>query len=155
MRQPVRSMPINTEVKEDSMAYVQNVLRQSGYSPKAIQLYTNKVNVGETADAAICCGYTGPCGDTMEICLDIDANIIQDAKFQAIGCEGAFICGSAVTELIKGKTVTQAEGLGKEQIIEYLEELPEEKYDCACLSIQALRRTLEEFRKRQTAKEKL
>jgi nitrogen fixation NifU-like protein len=136
------------------MAYVQNLLRQSGYSQKAIQLYLNKVNVAEKNDAAICCGYTGPCGDTVEMFLDIDANIIQDATFQAIGCEGAFICGSAITELIKGKTIMQAEEIEKEQVIDYLEELPDEKHDCACLSIRTLRKTLEEFKKRTLTKEK-
>jgi nitrogen fixation NifU-like protein len=137
------------------MAYVQNLLRQSGYSQKAIQLYINKINVGENTDATICFGYTGPCGDTMEMFLDIDSNIIRDAKFQAIGCEGAFICGSAITELIKGKTIRQAEGIEKEQVIHYLEELPEDKYDCVCLSIRTLRKTLEEFEKHRLSKEKL
>jgi NifU-like protein involved in Fe-S cluster formation len=132
------------------MACVENVLRESGYSSKAIDLYLNKVNVGTCDDANICFGYTGPCGDTMEIFLYVDPNRIRDAKFQAIGCEGAFICGSAVTEMIKGMTVDQAENIEKDQVIAYLGGLPEEKYDCACLAVRTLRETLQKFKKHQS-----
>lgn len=137
------------------MACVENVLRESGYSSKAIDLYLNKVNVGTCDDANVCFGYTGPCGDTMEIFLHVDARRIRDATFQAIGCEGAFICGSAITEMIKGMTLNQAESIEKKQVIAYLEGLPEEKYDCACLAVKTLRKTLEELKKNQSQKEKL
>jgi len=131
------------------MTCVENVLRESGYSSKAIDLYLNKVNVGTCDDANICFGYTGPCGDTMEIFLQVDANAnrIHDAKFQAIGCEGAFICGSAITEIIKGYTVRQAESIESDRVIEYLGGLPEEKYDCVCLALRTLKKALEKFKK--------
>jgi nitrogen fixation NifU-like protein len=132
------------------MACVENVLRESGYSSKAIDLYLNKVNVGTCNDANVCFGYTGPCGDTMELFLKVDSNTIQDAKFQAIGCEGAFICGSAITEIIKGATLEQAENLEKDRVIEYLGGLPEEKHDCACLAVRTLRETLQKFKKSQS-----
>ena len=132
------------------MACVENVLRESGYSSKATDLYLNKVNVGTCDDANVCFGYTGPCGDTMELFLKIDSNIIQDAKFQAIGCEGAFICCSAITEIIKGTTLEQAENLEKDRVIEYLGGLPEEKHDCACLAVRTLRETLQKFKKSQS-----
>ena len=128
------------------MAYVANLLRQSGYSEKAIELYLNKVNVGAVNDASIFFAYTGHCGDTMELSLQVDGNVIQDAKFQAIGCAGAFAAGSAVTEMITGKTVEQAESIKQEQVITYLGGLPEEKHDCACLAVRTLQKTLEAFK---------
>jgi nitrogen fixation NifU-like protein len=106
----------------------------------------NKVNVDICDDADISFGYTGPCGDTLELFLKVDGHLIHDAKFQAIGCEGAFICGSAITEMITGHTVEQAANIEKEQVIEYLEGLPEDKHDCACLAIKTLLKTLNEFR---------
>jgi NifU-like protein involved in Fe-S cluster formation len=133
------------------MSSVKDRLRRSGYSDKAIELYLNKVNVGRCDEANICCGYTGPCGDTMEFFLQIAGERIRDANFQALGCEGAFICGSALTEPIKGKTLTQAEGVEPEQLIDYLEKIPEDKYDCVCLSLRTLSHTLKEFKKRQRA----
>jgi nitrogen fixation NifU-like protein len=135
------------------MSYVEQLLRNSGYSTKAIEFYLNKVNVGTCDDADICCGYTGPCGDTMEFFLKIDSNNIQDAKFQALGCEGAFICGSAVTEMVKGMPLSQAERLEQDQVIAYLNGMPEGKHDCVCLSVRTLRKTLEEFKKNQSQKE--
>lgn len=132
------------------MACVENVLKKSGYSSKAIKLYLNKVNVGTCDDANVCFGYTGPCGDTMELFLKIDSNIIQDAKFQAIGCEGAFICGSAITEMITGMTLEQTENIENDWVIAYLGGIPEEKYDCACLAVRTLRETLQKFKKNQS-----
>lgn len=129
------------------MAYVENLLRQSGYSDRAIELYTKKVNVGEIDESSICFAYTGPCGDTMELSLKVDSNIIQDARFQAIGCAGAFASGSAITEMIKGKTLEHAEGINQKQVINYLGGLPEEKHDCACLAVRTLQKTLEAFKK--------
>ena len=95
-------------------------------------------------------GYTGPCGNTMELFLKVNAHTIQDAKFQSIGCEGAFICGSAIIEMIKGTYVKDAEQIEQTQMIEYIGGLPEEKHDCARLAVITLRKTLEEFREHQT-----
>lgn len=131
------------------MTYVEKVLETSGYSDKAIEFYMNRVNVGICDDANVSFGYTGPCGDTMELFLKVDGYLIQDAKFQAIGCEGAFICGSAITEMIKGHTIEHAAKIEKDQIIEYLEGLPEAKYDCACLAVKTLLKTLKELREHQ------
>ena len=127
------------------MAYVEKVLRASGYSNKAIEFYMNKVNVGICDDANVSFGYTGPCGDTMELFLKVDTHTIQNAKFQAVGCEGAFICGSAITEMITGHTIEHAANIETDQVIEYLEGLPENKHDCACLAIKTLLKTLKEF----------
>lgn len=129
------------------MTFVERVLKKSGYSNKAIELYLNKVNVETCDDADICLGYTGPCGDTMEFFLKIDAKRITDAKFQALGCEGAFISGSAVTEMIKNQTLEHAENLEEKQVIEYLNGIPEEKHDCVCLAVKTLQKTIEAFRK--------
>jgi nitrogen fixation NifU-like protein len=136
------------------MAYVEKVLRTSGYSNKAIGFYINKVNLGICDDADVSFGYTGPCGDTMELFLKVEGHRIQDAKFQAIGCEGALICGSAITKMITGGTVEQAANIEKDQIIEYLEGLPEAKHDCACLAITTLLKTLQEFREHHTHKKR-
>ncbi len=129
------------------MAYVESLLRQSGYSEKAIELYINKVNVGEIPESSICFAYTGHCGDTMEISLDVDADTIRDARFQAIGCAGAFASGSAVTEMVKQKTLKHAREIDQEQVLAYLEGLPEEKHDCALLAVRTLHKTLQAFEK--------
>jgi nitrogen fixation NifU-like protein len=68
------------------MGEVRELLEKSGYSSKAIEYYLNKVNVGRVENPSVHLAYTGPCGDTMEVYLRIESNVIKDARFQAIGC---------------------------------------------------------------------
>ena len=101
---------------------IKNLLKISGYSTMAIKYFLEKVNVGKIDDPDAYFVYTGPCGDTMEIFLAIEpeSKVIKEAKFQAIGCAGAFASGSAITEMIKGKTVEQAEKIEEEDVIDWL-----------------------------------
>jgi len=88
---------------------VKKLLEKPGYSEKAIGYYLKKVNVGSIENPSAKEAYTGPCGDTLEVYLKIESNVIKDAKFQAIGCAGAFASGSALMEIIKGKALDEAE----------------------------------------------
>jgi nitrogen fixation NifU-like protein len=74
------------------------LLKNAGYSNNAIELYANNVNVGAIENADVTLPYTGPCGDTCKIFLKInDQNVIEDAKFQYLGCPASAACGSIVT----------------------------------------------------------
>ena len=124
------------------MSEVVDLLKKSGYSNKAIEYYIKKVNVGEIKDPSVRFAYTGPCGDTMEVFLKIESNVIKDAKFRAIGCAGAFTSGSALMELIKGKTLEQAEKVEEEDIINHLGGIPKQKIHCACLAKRTLQKAI-------------
>ena len=124
-----------------------NLLSKSGYSNRAIHYFMNKVNVGEVEKPSVSFAYTGPCGDTMQIQLKINSGRITDAKFQAIGCAGAYTSGSALTEMIKGKTLEQAEKIGEEEIINHLGGIPAPKIHCVCLARRTLERAIEQYRK--------
>ena len=80
------------------------------YTDKVKELYKNPQNVGiiEDADAV---GEEGSivCGDALTIYLKIKDNIITDAKFQTFGCGSAIASSSALTEMIKGKTIEEAQ----------------------------------------------
>ena len=132
------------------MSKIVELLKSSGYSSRAIEYYLNKVDVGVIETPSIHFAYTGPCNDTMEVFLKIESNIIKDAKFLAVGCAGAFASGSALMELIKGKTLEEAKKIDEEDIIEYLGRLPKPKIHCACLAKRTLRKTLEQYRKMGT-----
>lgn len=131
------------------MSEVIELLKKSGYPSKAIEYYVGKVNVGEIEDPSVHVAYTGPCGDTMEIFLKIESNVIKDAKFRAIGCAGAFASGSALMEMIRGKTLEQAETIDEEDIINHLGGLPKQKFHCACLAKRTLRKAIGRYRKKQ------
>jgi NifU-like protein involved in Fe-S cluster formation len=122
------------------------LLKKSGYSDKAIKYYIDKINVGDIKDSDAHFAYTGPCGDTMEIFLTIKDDKIEDAKFQAIGCAGAFSSGSALTEMIKGKTLEQALKFDEMDIMDYLGEIPEQKIHCAILTVRTLEKVIRQYR---------
>jgi len=131
------------------MSEVIDLLKKSGYSDKAIEYYMNKVNVGEIEDHNTHFTYTGPCGDTMAMFLKIESGVIKDAKFQAIGCAGAFASGSALTGMIKEKTLEEAERLDERDIVNHLGAIPEPKIHCACLAKRTLGFAIEDYRQRR------
>ena len=124
------------------------LLRKAGYPEKAIDYYIRKLNVGVIEGAEAVDSFTGLCGDSMKVYLKVDESIIEDAKFQAIGCAGAFSSGSALTEMIKGKTLKEAEKITEHDLIKHLEGLPGPKLHCARLAVDALRKSIESYMKR-------
>ncbi|HID19651.1 MAG TPA: iron-sulfur cluster assembly scaffold protein [Methanophagales archaeon] len=130
------------------MSEMQDLLKESGYSDKAIEYYQNKVNVGELTKPDAHAIYTGPCGDTMEFFLNIEDGVIKEATFQAIGCAGAFSSGSALTEMIMGMTVEEAEKIDEEKIIDYLGGIPTQKVHCTCLSKRTLQKAIKDYKER-------
>jgi len=123
------------------------LLRKAGYSEKAIDYYIRKLNVGVIEGAEAVDSYTGLCGDSMKVYLKVEEGVIKDAKFQAIGCAGAFASGSALTEMVKGKTLKEAEKITEQDLIKDLEELPGPKLHCARLAVDALRKSIESYTK--------
>ena len=125
---------------------MENLLKESGYSQKAIEYYLGKVNVGIVEDPSVEVSYTGECGDSMRLSLKIDDEmIIQDAKFKAIGCAGAFSASSALTEMIKGKSVIQARKIREDDIIEHLGGVPAHKTDCIRLARRSFEKTIQKY----------
>ena len=79
------------------------LLIKAGYSEKAIDYYLTKLNVGTIEGAEAAESHVGFCDDSMKVYLKVEERIIKDAKFQAVGCAGAFASGSALMEMVKGK----------------------------------------------------
>jgi len=132
------------------MSEFRKLLKKSGYSSKAIEYYLNKVNVGRIENPSVHLAYTGICGDTVEIYLKIESNVIKESKFQAIGCAGAFSSGSALMEMVKGKTLEEAEKITEEDVINFLGGIPKQKFHCACLAKRTLQRAIDKYRKTKT-----
>jgi nitrogen fixation NifU-like protein len=121
---------VSDQLTEEKM----ELLKDAGYSKNAIELYANKVNVGAIENADVTLSYTDPCGDTCKIFLKInDQNVIEDAKFQYLGCPASAACGSIVTQISKGKTLREAERITEEEVIEKLGGLPGDECHCAIL----------------------
>jgi NifU-like protein involved in Fe-S cluster formation len=135
------------------MSRIAELMRRSGYSAKAIEYYLNKKNVGVIETPSVHAAYTGPCGDTLEVYLAVESDVITDAKFQAIGCAGAFSSGSAMMEIIKGKTVEEAREVTEGDIIDFLGGLPQQKFHCTCLANRTLQMALRKYEKKRESKD--
>jgi nitrogen fixation NifU-like protein len=127
---------------------VAELLRKAGYPKKAIDYYMKKLNVGAIEGAEAVDSFTGLCGDSMRMYLKIENDMIKDAKFQAIGCAGAFASGSALTKMLKGKTLKEAKKITEHDIINDLKGLPGPKIHCARLAVDSLRKSIESYMKR-------
>ena len=117
------------------------------YSEKVMDHFTNPRNVGELENVSGV-GTVGnaKCGDIMRIFLDIDENqVIQDVKFKTFGCGAAVATSSMATELVKGKTVTEAMEVTNKAVMEALDGLPPVKVHCSLLAEQAIQAALWDY----------
>ena len=123
------------------------------YNEKVIEVFSNPKNVGviENADGVGTVG-NATCGDIMKIYLKIDNGIITDAKFQTFGCAAAIATSSTATEMIKGKTVEEAEKLTNAAVVESLGGLPAQKMHCSVLAEEAIAEAIKDYRSRQAKK---
>jgi nitrogen fixation NifU-like protein len=121
---------------------------ESGYSRKAIQFYVNNVNVGKIENPTVVTTFLGPCGDLIKLYLKIsEKTVIEDAKFYYLGCPGSASSASAMTTLLKGKTINQAKKITEDAILAELGALPKSKRDCTTLSIKTLYKAIAEYEK--------
>lgn len=116
------------------------------YTPTVMDHFTNPRNVGEIADADGV-GEVGnaKCGDIMKIYLKIDGNIILDVKFETFGCGSAIASSSMATELIKGKTITEALAVTNKQVVDALGGLPAHKLHCSVLAEEAIKAAIKDY----------
>jgi len=119
------------------------------YSEKVIDHFMNPRNVGEIEDADGV-GQVGnaKCGDIMKMYLKIEDGVIVDAKFKTFGCGAAVATSSMATELIKGKTIKEAEMITNKAVMEALDGLPPAKVHCSVLAEEAIAAALQDYRAR-------
>ncbi|MBI4188620.1 MAG: Fe-S cluster assembly scaffold protein NifU [Chloroflexi bacterium] len=108
--------------------------------------FRNPRNVGdmENPDGI---GHVGNpvCGDIMELYLKIKDSIIVDAKFKTFGCGAAIATSSMVTEMVKGKTISEALEISNRAVAEALGGLPPIKMHCSVLAEEALKSAIDDY----------
>lgn len=116
------------------------------YTKKVMDHFTNPRNMGEIKDASGV-GTVGnaKCGDIMRIFLDIEDEIIKDVKFKTFGCGAAVATSSMATELIIGKTVTEALLVTNKAVMDALDGLPKAKVHCSLLAEEAIHAALWDY----------
>ena len=117
------------------------------YSEKVMDHFQNPRNVGKIEDADGV-GEVGnaKCGDIMKMYLKIDENqVITDCRFNTFGCGSAIATSSMATEMIKGKTVSEAMELSNQAVVDALDGLPAHKIHCSVLAEEAVKAAVKDY----------
>src|ERR1700685_2073441 len=133
------------------------ILRRSkimAYSDKVLDHYSNPRNVGslDKNSTEVGTGLVGApeCGDVMKLQIKVNpqTNVIEDAKFKTFGCGSAIASSSLATEWVKGKTVEEALAIKNTDIVRELS-LPPVKIHCSVLAEHAIKAALSDWKKKQ------
>lgn len=128
------------------------------YSDKVLEHYNNPKNVGtlDKASEDVGTGLVGApeCGDVMRLQIKVnpETQIIEDAKFKTFGCGSAIASSSLATEWVKGKTVDAAMEIQNTDIVKELA-LPPVKIHCSVLAEDAIRAAIADWKKKQEKKD--
>ena len=128
------------------------------YSDKVVDHYNNPRNVGtmDKSAAEVGTGLVGApeCGDVMRLQIRVnpETNVIEDAKFKTFGCGSAIASSSLATEWVKGKTIDEAMAITNTDIVKELA-LPPVKIHCSVLAEDAIRAAIGDWKKKNNVAE--
>ncbi len=119
------------------------------YGEKVIDHFQNPRNLGRLDDPDGVGEYGDPgCGDTFWVYIKVEGGRIDDIRFQVYGCPSAVACGSALTEMAKGRTLDDALRIRNEDVLRALGGLPDPKEHCSNLGAEALHRAVYDYLRR-------
>jgi len=119
---------------------------RSLYSEKVMEHFSNPRNVGEM-ESPDGIGHVGNpvCGDIMELYIRVNGDTIVDARFKTFGCGAAIATSSMVTEMVKGKSISEALEISNQAVAEALDGLPPVKMHCSALAEEALKLAIDDY----------
>jgi len=117
------------------------------YSKKVIEHFRNPHNYGSIKNPDGVGKVGNPvCGDEMYLYIKVGkGKIIEDVRFETIGCAAAIATSSIVTDLVKGKTLKEAMKIGSKKIVDSLGGLPPIKIHCSLLGVDALSEAIYDY----------
>ena len=118
------------------------------YSPKVIEHFQNPHNYGKITNADGV-GEVGNivCGDVMKLYIKVRDNVIKDIKYETFGCAAAIATSSVVTDLAKGKKISEALKMTNHSVLKELGGLPPIKIHCSLLAVDALNEAIYDYYK--------
>jgi nitrogen fixation NifU-like protein len=134
------------------------------YSQKVVNRFKNVLNdpkghgVGrfDPKDSNVATGMTGApsCGDVMKLDLKIDpeTDTILDVKFKTYGCGSAIASSTMFVEMLKGKTIEQAQQIKDKDIANALE-LPPIKIHCSVLAEESIKEAIENWDEKKATRQ--
>ena len=118
------------------------------YSEKVLDHYNHPRNVGsmDKSSSRVGTGIVGApeCGDVMKLQIEVEGDMIVDAKFKTFGCGSAIASSSLATEWLKGKTLGEAGKIDNVRIVEELS-LPPVKIHCSVLAEDAIKAAIKDY----------
>jgi nitrogen fixation protein NifU and related proteins len=116
------------------------------YSPQVLDHFEHPRNVGEVADPDASVQMENPvCGDVLKLTLKLAGGRVEEIRFLAKGCVPSIACGSALTELTRGRTVAEARELGGEELVRKIGGLPAASSHASHLALDALAAALNQL----------
>ncbi|MDM8548860.1 Fe-S cluster assembly scaffold protein NifU [Desulfobacterales bacterium HSG2] len=120
------------------------------YSEKVMDHFSNPRNVGEIEDADGVGEVGNPvCGDMMAFYIKVRDDKLDQVKFKTFGCVAAIAVSSMVSEMAKGKTLSEAKSITKKAVAASLDGLPKEKMHCSNLGAQALAEAIADYEEKK------
>jgi len=118
------------------------------YSETIINRWQHPRNWGILNKASGYAKITGPCGDTMELSIEVKHGVITRCTFDTDGCGTSIAFGSIITEMATGMTITAARKIDQQQMLAYCGGLPEQDQHCALLAVNTLHKAIDDHNKR-------
>ena len=119
------------------------------YSTQVLDHFEHPRDAGTIADADASARIENPvCGDILELTLKVDGDRIAEIRFRAKGCVAAMACGSALTELVRGKSTDEARKLSREELLRAVGGLPQASSHSSHLAMDALQAVLQQLSKK-------
>ena len=131
------------------------------YSKKVMEHFLKPKNVGRIKNADAVGKITNDkCGDVMYLYLKIgkrkgkgkEEEYIKNIKFQTLGCPAAIASSDVLCDLVKGKTLKEAEKVKDKKIVKKLGNLPAIKLHCSVLGTRTLKKVIENYKKNREKK---
>ena len=117
------------------------------YSAAVLDHFKNPRNAGELADATATVEVSNPaCGDILQLSARVEAGRLAEVRFKARGCVTAMACGSALTEMMMGKTPAEAGAITHQQVAQALGGLPPATAHGAQLACDAMEELLRKMK---------
>jgi nitrogen fixation NifU-like protein len=124
------------------------------YSEKVMDHFMNPRNVGEIKEPDGVGTVGNPvCGDMMTFYIRVNDDTLDDIKFKTFGCGAAIAVSSMISEMAKGKTLSEAMKISNKDVAKELDGLPSNKMHCSNLGADALHKAIEDYRNKVGAGE--
>jgi nitrogen fixation protein NifU and related proteins len=120
-------------------------LTHKSYRSREAETSQRKIKFGRLPEAASSAKVTGPCGETMEMYLQIDGEKIKDGSFFTDGCGASVLCGTVALMLAIGKSLDDAATIEGDTLLGIIENLPEDHHHCAHLAAGTLQTALHNY----------